>query len=658
MNSQSPLNASLSPGMNFGTPPAYPLPVNFASSPAQPQMNSNPLQPVLTVHPTSVKSRVEIQIPIRLTLSPLPTGVKKLRLASHTISKLKFLAPPTTEPTHDTYQLHTNLVCTSAMQDREKMKRAFARTRGDHYQATSDDERPLGGGDVKICSGCIQRERRRASQKKQRKPEEDELFQKDEEKRAIVFNTSEIKKWTEPRKHASGGYGDMSSVQPGSMQVDLPMRIACYCRHQNEKLGFQVIFTVKDHLGIVVAQAMTNSIMITDDHKTQAPPAPAPTSISHSLADGTQLPGVGVFPSRLENGESPYAGPQSPTDLQGLQQWFNSQCQLTPSLFAAPGFTNGAPVSSHTSRSLSCGASPSDFQGPQSKRRKHSSSGRLPSELTMIRLETPQSSASAMNVAAQLIAVRDFNSPSERPFVTPSSMSGQYGNGPPTPNQSNDNNPFFNPTLTQRQILDSLAQGQMGSSPNSAHPIRPGTPGGSNRNGFQNPNIGLPLGANSSSQVWPPLNNAPNQLPSVIHKLVPAEGSITGGTEVTLLGSSFYPGMEVVFGDTLATTTTFWGDKCLKCLTPTALQPGLVSVVFKHEHPTFGQVQQSQPLMPKQQLFFRYVDDRELQMYRLALNILGQKLGSRVDAFQTAKQIMGSGPANFFHMRDGLRLRP
>jgi hypothetical protein len=32
---------------------------------------------------------------------------------------------------------------------------------------------------------------------------------------------------------------------------------------------------------------------------------------------------------------------------------------------------------------------------------------------------------------------------------------------------------------------------------------------------------------------------------SVIHKLVPAEGSITGGTEVTLLGSGFYPGMEV-----------------------------------------------------------------------------------------------------------------
>src|SRR4051794_6644853 len=103
MNRQSPLNASLSPSMNFGSPAAYPFPANFSSSPGQPPTNSaTPLQTVLTVHPTSLKSRVETQIPIRLTLSPLPAGVKKLRLPSHTISKLKFLAPPATEPLNDT----------------------------------------------------------------------------------------------------------------------------------------------------------------------------------------------------------------------------------------------------------------------------------------------------------------------------------------------------------------------------------------------------------------------------------------------------------------------------------------------------------------------------------------------------------------------------
>ncbi|KAJ5097357.1 hypothetical protein N7456_008078 [Penicillium angulare] len=661
MNGQSPLHQqSMSPSMNFGSPASFPFPGGLGSSAAQMHADSaNSVQPILTVHPTSLKSRVETQIPIRLTLSPLPVGVKKLRLPSHTISKLKFLAPPSTEPSPDTFQLYTSLVCTSAMQDREKLKRAFARTRGAALGGLSGskEDQPLEGGDVVICGGCIQRERKRASRKKQRKPEEDELFQKDEEKRVIVFNTSEIKEWTEPSKNASTGYNEMPLIPPGSMQVELPMRIACYCRHQNEKLGFQVIFTIKDHLENVVAQAITNSIMITDDHKTQAPAAPAPTGPSPSLADGTQMPGVNVFPSG-SNGDKgvngPFASPQSPTDLQGLQQRFNSQYQLTPSSFAAAqGSANGIPASSHTPRALSRQASPTDFPGPQTKRRKHSSSGRLPSGLTMTRMETSQSS-SAIN-AAQIAASRGYASSTERPFVTPASMSGQYGNGPPTPNQSNDNNPFFNPTPAQRQSLDSLAQQPLGSTPNSAHPSRPGTPGASGRNSFQDANLALTLGANSANQIWPPLAATPNRLPSVIHKLVPAEGSITGGTEVTLLGSGFYPGMEVVFGDTLATTTTFWGDKCLNCLTPPALQPGLVSVMFKHEHPTFGQVQQPQPLMPKQQLFFRYVDDRELQMYRLALNILGQKLGSQADAFQTAQQIMGSDPNAFLNMQKDMQ---
>jgi hypothetical protein len=113
--------------------------------------------------------------------------------------------------------------------------------------------------------------------------------------------------------------------------------------------------------------------------------------------------------------------------------------------------------------------------------------------------------------------------------------------------------------------------------------------------------------------------------------------------------------MEVVFGDTLATTTTFWGDKCLNCLTPPALQPGLVPVVFKHEHPTFGQVPQTQPILPKQQHFFRYVDDRELQMYRLALQILGQKLRSPSDAFQTAQRIMGGDQAALWNLQNDIQ---
>ena len=52
-----------------------------------------PYKPTLTIHPTPMKSRVETQIPIKLTIFPLPLGITKLHLPTHTISKPKLLAP-------------------------------------------------------------------------------------------------------------------------------------------------------------------------------------------------------------------------------------------------------------------------------------------------------------------------------------------------------------------------------------------------------------------------------------------------------------------------------------------------------------------------------------------------------------------------------------
>lgn len=256
MNGASPLNSTLSPSLNYGHngivfgSPEWPADSrgsvpDFVSSPPNARGRS---RPILTVHPTSLKSRVETQIPIKLTMFPLPAGVKKLRLPSHTISKPKFLAKPETSRSREILELHTSLVCSSAMQDQKKLTRAFARARGEidrrgsstasgaENTSSEEEDKPLDGGDVQICPGCIQRERKRASRKKQRKPDEDELFQKDEEKRVIVFNTNELKDWVEPLKDSASSFSP-----PGAMMVELPMRIACYCRHQNEKLGFQYV---------------------------------------------------------------------------------------------------------------------------------------------------------------------------------------------------------------------------------------------------------------------------------------------------------------------------------------------------------------------------------------------------------------------------------
>ena len=98
---------------------------------------------------------------------------------------------------------------------------------------------------------------------------------------------------------------------------------------------------------------------------------------------------------------------------------------------------------------------------------------------------------------------------------------------------------------------------------------------------------------------------------------------MAGGTEVTLLGNGFFQGLEVMFGDTEATTTTFWGEKCLNCIAPPALQPGTVAVVFKHEHhqytSTHTQTQSRHPV-------FTYTDDREHELFKLALQTLSKQI--------------------------------
>ena len=242
----------------------------FASpAPSYDSQFGNYIAPHLKIHPTPLKSRVETQIPIKMTLYPMPPGVTKLHLPTHTISKPKLLAKPTPSKSPDMLELHTMLVCTSAMQDNAKKQRAFARaagfapesrkadsrrvSSGDIQSEDDDESKPLNGGEVNICMGCITRERKRAARKKSKKPEEEEAWQQDEAKRIIVFNTQEVKEWQKPSTPAEASdpadpnypgpisAAEMTPFPEGAMQVDVPMRIACYCRHQNEKLGFQYV---------------------------------------------------------------------------------------------------------------------------------------------------------------------------------------------------------------------------------------------------------------------------------------------------------------------------------------------------------------------------------------------------------------------------------
>ncbi|OBA19799.1 hypothetical protein METBIDRAFT_79156 [Metschnikowia bicuspidata var. bicuspidata NRRL YB-4993] len=119
-----------------------------------------------------------------------------------------------------------------------------------------------------------------------------------------------------------------------------------------------------------------------------------------------------------------------------------------------------------------------------------------------------------------------------------------------------------------------------------------------------------------------------------IQKIIPAQGPIRGGIEVTLLGFNFRPGLTVKFGSKNTLATHCWSESTIVTYLPPAAQPGQVLVSFvDHDHVMVG----------NQQLIFTYTDDTDRQLIELALQIVGLKMNGKLeDAKNIAKRIVGS----------------
>jgi hypothetical protein len=182
-----------------------------------------------------------------------------------------------------------------------------------------------------------------------------------------------------------------------------------------------VIFTLKDHQDKVVAQAMSNSIVVTDDHKNPSDKAKdaaaaIPAKLSKS-AEIVQFPSAGVFPRECF-GPLQYTHAHSSSDLQGLPHNSNPYFTQHVTHFNNPQITSQPSSASTTPFNLSRPPSPSLHTGPQSKRRKTSGVGKLPDGLTMTRLpnsHVPNISASG-RAPTDLLSASRSHAPSQGNF--------------------------------------------------------------------------------------------------------------------------------------------------------------------------------------------------------------------------------------------------
>lgn len=632
----------------------------------------------LNIAPISSKSRVETQINVIMTLEKPPPGIENLHLPLHTIAKSKLLAKEPVDLTK-TLELHTMLVCTSAIKVEENKARALQRARqqsNHEIQERADlaeDEKkepkeveeldkPANGGEVRICQNCINRERKRAGRKKLKKEEEQEHWQRYETERVVVFNSNEylqFKPWDQAKD--AGVAPQLGDYVPpeGSTQVTAAMRIACYCRHQSEKEGFQVIFTMKDQAGNVVAQEMSASILITDDHKTNPPQLQMGTQV-YGYEGGTYpQPGMPTSYSMVDlqsHGMTPFSTSRSTGNLQALG--FGAQFNPHSHIHQLPtsGLTSQATSATMTPNNLSRPASPTGAQqaGPNKKRKSSSFHRRVPSGLTMTpRVDTSQPPSSGLPSAMSMTSPfsptgAGLGNAGDHPYITLPYNGGQaqyHGSGPPTPNE---NGPFvFNNQAVNRGLGRESAQNYQAfySAPSSAHQSRASSPAqqsGPNLAAYarqhihaqshsmtNRPNLFVAQAGQASSGA------DPEPSPPMINKVIPAEGPVTGGQEISIHGSGFYNGMQVMFGDHLATATTFWSEKSLLCVVP----PGRAGPVGITLVPSSAMGQLASPTRVHPPIYTYKDEESKAQMMEMALRFISQKQTGSAEQWQQMTQL-------------------
>lgn len=661
-------------GMTFTPSPVANGGASAQASHGQPtRVGRSPLH----IAPISTKSRVETQINVVMTLEQPNPGTEFLHLPLHTIAKSKLLAKEDVDRSK-VLELHTMLVCTSAMHNPQAKEKALARAaaqnndeiqrRAELSRGSSDEEKndgksldeadkPANGGEVRICSNCIQRERKRAGRKKTKREEEQQHWERYETERVVVFNSNEylpFKLCDQNQHHRDAGMGmDVDPYIPpdGALNVTAAMRIACYCRHQSEKEGFQVIFTMKDHLGQVVAQQISDSILITDDHKTH------PQSFSTSVAGDAYYQNAGFVPNGLPMSQSmvdmsthvqPFTSSRSAGNLQalGYGAQYNSHSHVHQ--LSGSGFTSQNTSATMTPTSLSRPASPTNAgqAGPNKKRKSSSFHRKIPSGLAMTpRVDTslPPSNSipSALSMNSQFSPENagfsnQINQMNQAYMSIPNSGPAQYfGSGPPTPSENGPFN-FSQPQVDLSRIPSNQAYF---SHPSSAVPSRASSPvlqqtranmaAYARQQPIQTPTN--TIGARYVGQGPPgSAGNDSNQgsYPTIT-RITPNEGPAAGGTEVAVFGEGLVPGVQVAFGDIYAPT---------QYISPTSVvtiaPPGRAGSVHLALVPPPGTAPYP---APSSRIIYRYTAYNE-EMMVMALKFLSEQQYGSSDAWQSLAQ--------------------
>lgn len=394
----------------------------------------------------------------------------------------------------------------------------------------------------------------------------------------------------------------------------------------------RVIFTIKNHLDEVVAQQITSSILITDDHKSN--------STLSTMSSGSQdIKILGASQQGLYTTLHPNSNPFA--HRHDNEQGFFTQTnaisqppQYSNSLHFDSSFgRNAIPVSPPSGTQQSPQFSPS-LGIPHTKKRRINSVTKVPANLAMTKLENPTTSFQSSGHTV----------PSQQQFFGTSYEMSNYNQGgslsvqfqePSTPSETNDSRRFSFDGTHIDNFRSQIDQSQF-TSPRSAYASAVTSPSPHSSFVLQQPQ-------HQTRQILSDIiqrnTERDAQIIPEISRLIPGEGTTRGGIEVTVLGKGFINGLTVLFGETPASQNLCYSSSTLICMLPPRSAPGPVVVTLRNLPPQKA---------PGHYPLFTYVDDTEKSLMELALQIVGIKMhGTMATAQDIARSIIENRGSTF-----------
>lgn len=438
-----------------------------------------------------------------------------------------------------------------------------------------------------VCARCVKREHRRASRRKSGLSD-NMLWCNNENRRAIIFNNKQVFVAKDSESDSDQGY----------KSFELTARIVCYCRHHKSPDGFKILFVLKNSKGEVLAKTVSSNIMIMDK-KPQLHPGEAVGNVQQQtnnnnttdsgadtaaeLFSSTNFSEFPTATSASDNSNVNLNSGSAALDMESVPGKYFSVRELSP-LTGNPEIDYENPDRHNSTYN---GGSASDHLVPR---------GLIPSPTSM------SEDGSESYVSA----------------VDRRRTSGPLGSGSAAYARTKN---YQRKRPRRDSVVDDSEDGRSWIGPSTD--VVSGTQ-------MVNPELSNNTTAQSGREECPS-----------IQRVIPSQGPINGGIEITLLGSNFKDGLLIKFGENVALSTQCWSETTMVTCLPPASCAGqvLVSVI----NPAGSSNNSSPETQISNQATFTYVDDMDRQLIELALQIVGLKMNGKLeDARNIAKRIVGN----------------